>query len=46
MRIWDDEPGHLHYHQILQISGVKKLIAEAARELAAFEYDDIATVYF
>lgn len=24
IKVWDDEPGHLHYHQILQISGVKK----------------------
>ncbi len=23
MKVWDDEPGHLHYHQILQITGKK-----------------------
>ncbi len=23
-QVWDDEPGHEHYHQILQISGVKE----------------------
>lgn len=24
IRVWDDEIGHQHYHQILQISGTKK----------------------
>lgn len=24
IRVWDDEIGHQHYHQILQISGIKK----------------------
>ncbi len=23
LKVWDDEPGHNHYHQILQISGSK-----------------------
>ena len=24
IRVWDDEVGHQHYHQILQVSGTKK----------------------
>ena len=24
LRVWDDEVGHQHYHQILQITGIKK----------------------
>ena len=24
LKVWDDEPGHNHYHHILQISGIKK----------------------